>query len=274
MLSTSNMWTITTTLVAVIVSTFAVTAILTQWSTQLSSSRDNRAPIVEAGILLPTTAVTVGETVELTAYGFDPDGDLLAYTWSAARGSVNPATIRETSVSYTAPTDPTLEFITLNVSDGNGGSTIVSVEFDVVGVSTPGLILPKQQPLVQILRPIDGAEVGELVLVTGVLTDVPRSASVWLFIQPHRSPLFFPQGPLSLREDDSWSARVALGSGSPEDSGEVFEVLAAIVSKQGMLEIEAYLEAFPHVQGLDFLPEGTVVSSRISLVLNLELEAK
>ncbi|MFT4921442.1 MAG: serine/threonine protein kinase [Haloarculaceae archaeon] len=89
----------------------------------------NSAPIADAG---SARTVSAGETITLEGTGSsDPDGDSLSYYWNATGGTI---TDRESATpTFTAPdvTEQTTVLVSLQVSDGNGGSDTDSIEITV-----------------------------------------------------------------------------------------------------------------------------------------------
>ena len=66
----------------------------------------------------------------MTATATDPDGDPLTYDWSATQGSFNGPT-DGSSVIWIAPNEVGIPTISIEVSDGSGGSTTAEIEVEV-----------------------------------------------------------------------------------------------------------------------------------------------
>ena len=88
----------------------------------------NRPPTVTARCE-PCT-VQVGQATTVTADAADPDGDTLAYKWSAPAGSFANATDRQTR--FTCPNQPGAVPVTVTVSDGKGGTANATVTIQCV----------------------------------------------------------------------------------------------------------------------------------------------
>ncbi len=88
----------------------------------------NRPPTVKARCE-PCT-IPVGESVTVTADANDPDGDTLAYKWSAPTGTFGNAGDRQTS--FTCPATPGAVPVTVTVSDGKGGTASDTVTIQCV----------------------------------------------------------------------------------------------------------------------------------------------
>jgi len=88
----------------------------------------NRPPTVVARCE-PCT-VEVGKASTVTADASDPDGDSLTYRWSAPTGSLTTATARQTP--WTAPMQEGPVQLTVQVSDGKGGTADSSVTIQVI----------------------------------------------------------------------------------------------------------------------------------------------
>jgi outer membrane protein OmpA-like peptidoglycan-associated protein len=88
----------------------------------------NQPPTVHARCE-PCT-VEVGKTSTVTADAQDPDGDALAYRWSAPAGTFTNGTARQTP--WTAPMQEGPVQVTVTVDDGKGGTASDSVTIQVV----------------------------------------------------------------------------------------------------------------------------------------------
>jgi outer membrane protein OmpA-like peptidoglycan-associated protein len=88
----------------------------------------NRPPTVKARCE-PCT-VEVGKASTVTADAQDPDGDTLAYKWSAPTGSFGNAGNRQTP--WTAPMQEGAVPVTVTVDDGKGGTATDTVTIQVV----------------------------------------------------------------------------------------------------------------------------------------------
>ena len=100
----------------------------------------NSYPIVD--IVATATTLSQNTTVTLTASATDFDGDALAYAWSVASGSLSSTTSRV--VSWTAPsvTATTTVAVSVQVTDGRGGSGLDSVSFTIAS----GPVAPANNP--------------------------------------------------------------------------------------------------------------------------------
>jgi outer membrane protein OmpA-like peptidoglycan-associated protein len=88
----------------------------------------NRPPTVKAQC--DPSVVEVGRTCTATANAQDPDGDTLAYKWSAPSGTfANPA---ERQTIFTCPQTPGAVPLTVTVSDGKGGTASDTVTVQCV----------------------------------------------------------------------------------------------------------------------------------------------
>lgn len=84
----------------------------------------NRMPIVS--VVSDRAEVLPGENVTLRATASDPDGDPLTYAWSASSGQVtgNGSTA---TLDFTGTTPPATSTVTVQVSDGRGGTASSNV---------------------------------------------------------------------------------------------------------------------------------------------------
>jgi peptidoglycan-associated lipoprotein len=93
----------------------------------------NRPPTVKARC--EPCVVEIGKTSTVTADAQDPDGDTLAYKWSAPTGTLaNPAT-RQTI--FTCSNTPGSVPVTVSVSDGKGGTASDTITIQCVEPKRP-----------------------------------------------------------------------------------------------------------------------------------------
>ncbi|MGA3293179.1 MAG: OmpA family protein [Candidatus Acidiferrales bacterium] len=95
--------------------------------------RPNRPPTMSCSA--DRRAVTVGETVEITAIASDPDNDPLSFSWTASGGTIEGS---GSSVRFhTADLPPGSYTITGHVDDGRGGTADCAVDADVQAAQPP-----------------------------------------------------------------------------------------------------------------------------------------
>jgi peptidoglycan-associated lipoprotein len=93
----------------------------------------NRPPTVKARC--EPCVVEVGRTSTVTADAQDPDGDTLAYKWSAPSGSfANPA---ERQTIFTCPKTPGSIPVTVTVTDGKGGTASDTITIQCIEPKRP-----------------------------------------------------------------------------------------------------------------------------------------
>ena len=93
----------------------------------------NRPPDVTA--INIASEVTAGSSNSATAVATDPDGDVLAYSWTVNGGSLSNAGINPTN--WTAPETPGSYRITVTVNDGKGGTDSMSKNITVIEQNRP-----------------------------------------------------------------------------------------------------------------------------------------
>ncbi len=96
--------------------------------TPLGSADRNQAPTIEIEQGFKT--IKANEQGSLSAFGFDPDGDLITYTWSATAGTFQQNS--GASNVYQAPNASGSVKITLKGSDGKGGEGVSILTLDVI----------------------------------------------------------------------------------------------------------------------------------------------
>jgi hypothetical protein len=122
--------------------------IATQSVTIQVTDKPNQPPAISSFIIIttrPVGPITIDPSVEqldrpsisvrvltpsvITCIAEDPDGDELSYTWTATDGKITDEEGRK--VVWIAPTNAIRHFVTVEVSDGRGGSSSAKVAFDV-----------------------------------------------------------------------------------------------------------------------------------------------
>jgi hypothetical protein len=78
----------------------------------------NNSPVISALRADPQEVQPLGKS-NFTCTASDPDGDALAYRWTASAGTIDGS---EAAVTWTAPKDPGSYKVTVVVSDGKGGA--------------------------------------------------------------------------------------------------------------------------------------------------------
>ena len=96
----------------------------------------NRSPVISSVVANPTT-VSTGAVSAITCSASDADGDILAYTWSAASGTISGT---GHTINWTAPASSSTYVINVTVSDGHGGSKQSSVNVPVTKLNNPPTI--------------------------------------------------------------------------------------------------------------------------------------
>ena len=95
----------------------------------------NRPPTVKARC--EPCVVEIGKTSTVTADAQDPDGDALAYKWSAPSGTfANPA---ERQTIFTCPKTPGSVPVTVTVNDGKGGTASDTITIQCVAPPAAGV---------------------------------------------------------------------------------------------------------------------------------------
>ncbi|HEX5748433.1 MAG TPA: hypothetical protein VFZ09_19495 [Archangium sp.] len=90
----------------------------------------NEAPRISS-LVLSSNTVNPGGSISLSATAFDPNGDVLSFSWTGAAGAFSAPTSESTT--WTAPTTEGTQRLRLAVTDARGTST--SVSFDVYVMS-------------------------------------------------------------------------------------------------------------------------------------------
>lgn len=104
----------------------------------------NRAPVIGALTANPTSiTVTEGRPITLQAVATDPEGETLAYNWTATGGTLNSTTGQ--LVYWVPPSTPGTYAVSLLVTDGRGASTAGSVNI-VVNEQGQAIVGPSAAP--------------------------------------------------------------------------------------------------------------------------------
>jgi hypothetical protein len=118
-------------------------------------------PVVTVGVNPPTTQLSVGQSVALTA---DAVGQGLTFQWTAARGTLS--SHNAPAVIYTAPASPGPDTVTVAVSN-RGGTTYRSLSFTIT-YPTPAAPTP--------MPPLPGATPTPVVIIA-TPTSVPGTTA-------------------------------------------------------------------------------------------------
>lgn len=95
--------------------------------------RTNYPPSIKKFNAVPRK-LNLGETSTIMCIASDPNGDTLAYTWSATVGTLNGS---GTTVSWTAPSVAGNYYVRCRVDDGYGASVLDSISLEVRDLSVP-----------------------------------------------------------------------------------------------------------------------------------------
>jgi N-acetylneuraminic acid mutarotase len=136
---------------------------------------ENEAPIIDS-LTAPSTSVAVGSALSLVAAAHDPNpGDTLTYAWSSTAGAFSSASTDSTS--WTAPSTPGFQTLTLTVTDSQGLASSLALNVYVtpaamrghVGFSITFNISPQVTSLSAAPTRL---EVGEATSVSALASDV------------------------------------------------------------------------------------------------------
>jgi hypothetical protein len=99
--------------------------------------------------------------------------------------------------------------------------------------------------------------------VLGTSREIPAGQTLWVFVAPHRTPIYSPQqSPAIIQPDGAWSSLTFVGSAG--DKGKVFDIVLALVDQQGQQAIHNYLAANSQ-NGLDGLPPGATIVDKLTV---------
>lgn len=98
--------------------------------------KDNHIPAIQYFILSPQNPkyfngedILKNQKCDIECVAQDDDGDELAYTWSCDKGEISGT---GTIITWTAPSEKCNAYVTIEISDGNGGMATDSITFIVV----------------------------------------------------------------------------------------------------------------------------------------------
>ena len=97
---------------------------------------DNHAPAIQYFVLSPQNPkyfngddILKNQSCDIECAAQDEDGDELAYTWSCDKGEISGS---GTKITWTAPSEKCNAYVTVEISDGNGGMATNYITFRVV----------------------------------------------------------------------------------------------------------------------------------------------
>ena len=85
-------------------------------------SRGNRPPEIHDGIQISRNIIPVGETLNAMVMATDPEGDELEYFWGSSCGNIQLDRFGGPKITYIAPDQPGIDFITVTVYDQEGAT--------------------------------------------------------------------------------------------------------------------------------------------------------
>jgi hypothetical protein len=103
---------------------------------------DNKIPVIQSVQVNPSS-VSANGIVTVSVVAGDPDGDFLTYSYFVTGGAINGT---GPNVSWTAPSTPGAQSVTVTVSDGKGGTATgngaLTVEQSVTQITGTASFLP------------------------------------------------------------------------------------------------------------------------------------
>jgi hypothetical protein len=120
---------------------------------------------------------------------------------------------------------------------------------------------------IQITYPIDSATVKILETITGTAKNIPEGQQLWIAIFPHAAFKYYPQNPVGVQSDGSWTLPVQFGG--ENNVGEKFDIVAVLADKNAKDELNTYLDtciksnSWP---GMRALPDGAKEYARVTVI--------
>ena len=122
---------------------------------------------------------------------------------------------------------------------------------------------------VKISNPISGSLVGYETKMEGSFSTKYKDTDLWLFLQPVKSPKFYPaDGPILKTKDGTWKGTIYFGDSETDATGEEFEVFIASTTSDASKDIKDYCQKSTETnswEGLVSLPKNTELHDSITL---------
>lgn len=122
-------------------------------------------------------------------------------------------------------------------------------------------------PTLRISSPAYGDHVGRSTEIVGLSGHVRSRDDIWVFVQSHRAPGFFPQPGPAAKQGDAWSNRAYFRYGASRGARD--EVYAVLASRRASREIARYFErreAVSGTAGVFVMPDGAQIKDAITVV--------
>jgi len=124
-------------------------------------------------------------------------------------------------------------------------------------------------PALQISNPVSGDQVGGSVEIVGNSSHVRSRDDIWVFVQSHRAPEFYPQPGPAAKHGDTWSTRAYFRYGALASRGTKHEIYAVLASHRASRDIARYFDQREAASGtakVFVLPEGAEIKDAITVV--------
>jgi hypothetical protein len=119
---------------------------------------------------------------------------------------------------------------------------------------------------IKITYPSDSATVQMKENITGTAINIPDGQQLWIAIYPQNAYKYYPQNPVDVQNDGSWTLPVQFGQ--PENVGVKYDLYAVLADKNAQKEFNDYFDnciktnSWP---GMGELPDGTTQSIKLTV---------
>ena len=119
---------------------------------------------------------------------------------------------------------------------------------------------------ISITYPSDSATVQMKETLAGTAKKIPKGKHLWIAIYPQNAYKYYPQNPVTVQSDGSWTLPVQFGE--EVHSGVKFDICAILADNNAHKELSKYIKASEKAKswdGIKFLPRGTKIITKLTV---------
>jgi hypothetical protein len=131
-------------------------------------------------------------------------------------------------------------------------------------IAAPTPIATPTRAEISITYPSNSATVQMNEIITGTAKNIPDDQQLWIVIYPQSTYKYYPQNPVNIQGDGSWTLPVQFGRES--NVGTKFDIVALLADKNAQKELNYYMDTSAKngsYSGMGMLPDGTIEITNI-----------
>jgi hypothetical protein len=126
---------------------------------------------------------------------------------------------------------------------------------------------PSPTQKITFTHPSDSEKVQMKDSIIGTAKNIPNGQQLWIAIYPHTALKYYPQKPVNIQNDGTWSLQVQFGE--KDNAKEQFDIIAFLANESAQKELNEYINTSIKTKswlGKDFLPDGVNIITQITVV--------